>query len=59
MTKKTEPFANSIQNYRVQKLECVIKHPGFDWEPYPVYTDDGWQLTLFRVKGAGGLKLPL
>ena len=59
MTKRTDPFINSIKSYKVQKLECVMKHPGFDWDPYPVYTDDGWQLTLFRVKGAGGLKLPL
>ena len=32
----------------------AMKEYGYMWEPHKVYTDDGWILTMFHIKGRNG-----
>ena len=29
---------------------AVLETYGYDWEPHEVKTEDGWYLTIFRIK---------
>ena len=43
-------LSNATKTEDYPEFAEFLDNGGYDWEPHQVKTEDGWYLTLFRIK---------